>query len=372
MSGVVELVDLSRYYTEDPAVDHIDLRIESGEFFSLLGPSGCGKTTTLRLIAGFERPDSGAILIDGVDQAGTPPHKRPVNTVFQSYALFPHMNVADNVAFGLAYQDVPKTERSRRVSEALEQVHLSGMESRKPTQLSGGQQQRVALARSLVLNPSVLLLDEPLGALDAKLRKALQVELKRLQEDLEITFIYVTHDQEEALTMSDRIAVMTEGTIEQMGTPSEIYEAPTSSYIADFLGVSNLMYADALGPGTILLAGRELLCVDRGGASGEVTVSIRPERVQIHPPDYDGGNLLTGEVERVVFAGPLLNVLVTVDEVGTIQVTVPNQGGTFPWDWPDKVALHFPPDSLRIVSETGTATEELDADLGAEEADQEE
>jgi spermidine/putrescine transport system ATP-binding protein len=224
----------------------------------------------------------------------------------------------------------------------------------------------------LVLNPSVLLLDEPLGALDAKLRKALQVELKRLQEDLEITFIYVTHDQEEALTMSDRIAVMTEGTIEQMGTPSEIYEAPTSSYIADFLGVSNLMYADALGPGTILLAGRELLCVDRGGASGEVTVSIRPERVQIHPPDFDGGNLLTGEVERVVFAGPLLNVLVTVDEVGTIQVTVPNQGGTFPWDWPDKVALHFPPDSLRIVSETGTATEELDADLGAEEADQEE
>jgi spermidine/putrescine transport system ATP-binding protein len=372
MSGVVELVDLAKYYGENPAVDHLDLRIESGEFFSLLGPSGCGKTTTLRLIAGFERPDSGAILIDGVDQAGTPPHKRPVNTVFQSYALFPHMNVAENVAFGLAYQDVPKADRNRRVSDALEQVRLGGMETRKPTQLSGGQQQRVALARSLVLNPSVLLLDEPLGALDAKLRKALQVELKRLQEELEITFIYVTHDQEEALTMSDRIAVMTEGTIEQMGTPSEIYEAPTSSYIADFLGVSNLMYADAVGPGLIALAGRELLCVDRSGASGEVTVSIRPERVQIHPPDYDGGNLLNGEIERVVFAGPLLNVLVTVDDVGTIQVTVPNQGGAFPWDWPDKVSLHLPPESLRIVSETGTATEELDAALDDEEPGQEE
>ncbi|HET9260548.1 MAG TPA: ABC transporter ATP-binding protein [Acidimicrobiia bacterium] len=372
MSGVVELVDLAKYYGENPAVDHIDLRIESGEFFSLLGPSGCGKTTTLRLIAGFERPDSGAILIDGVDQAGTPPHKRPVNTVFQSYALFPHMNVADNVAFGLAYQDVPKAERNGRVAEALDRVHLSGMESRKPTQLSGGQQQRVALARSLVLSPSVLLLDEPLGALDAKLRKSLQVELKRLQEDLEITFIYVTHDQEEAMTMSDRIAVMTEGTVEQTGTPAEIYETPTSSYIADFLGISNLMYAEAVGPGRVALAGSELDCVDKEGASGEVTVSIRPERVQIHPPDFAGDNVLTGEIERVVFAGPLLNVLVTVEEVGTIQVTVPNQGGAFPWDWPDKVALHLPAESLRIVSETGTATVELEADLEAAGADQDE
>ncbi|MEX1126586.1 MAG: ABC transporter ATP-binding protein [Acidimicrobiia bacterium] len=367
MSGVVELVDLEKSFGDVPAVDRINLRIEDGEFFSLLGPSGCGKTTTLRLIAGFERPDAGAILIDGVDQAGTPPHKRPVNTVFQSYALFPHMDVAANVAFGLRYQNATKAEQNKRVGDALEQVRLTGMESRRPTQLSGGQQQRVALARSLVLNPSVLLLDEPLGALDAKLRKALQVELKRLQEDLEITFIYVTHDQDEALTMSDRMAVMTEGKVEQLGTPSEVYEIPTSSYIADFLGVSNLMYADAVGAGRISLAGRELSCVDKDGASGEVTVSIRPERVEIHPPDHTGDNLLFGEIERVVFAGPLLNVLVTVEEVGTIQVTVPNQGGTFRWDWPDKVALHFPTQSLRIVSETGTATEELDVDVEEEE-----
>ncbi len=366
MSGVVELVGLEKWFGETPAVDNINLQIASGEFFSLLGPSGCGKTTTLRLIAGFERPDGGAILIDGVDQSGTPPHKRPVNTVFQSYALFPHMDVAANVAFGLRYQDVSKGDQKRRVAEALEKVRLSGMESRKPTQLSGGQQQRVALARSLVLNPSVLLLDEPLGALDAKLRKALQVELKSLQEELEVTFLYVTHDQDEALTMSDRMAVMTEGKIEQLGTPAEVYETPTSSYIADFLGISNLMYAEAVGAGRISLGGRELECVSRDGATGEVTVSIRPERIELHPPDFDGENVLKGEIDRVVFAGPLLNVLVSIREVGIIQVTIPNQGAAFTLDWPDPVALRLPPEALRIVSETGTATEELDPELDQE------
>ena len=360
MSGVVELVDLEKRFGDVAAVDRINLKIADGEFFSLLGPSGCGKTTTLRLIAGFERPDGGAILIDGVDQSGTPPHKRPVNTVFQSYALFPHMDVAANVGFGLRYQNVTKAEQKKRVGEALEKVRLTGMESRKPTQLSGGQQQRVALARSLVLNPSVLLLDEPLGALDAKLRKALQVELKSLQEDLEITFIYVTHDQEEALTMSDRMAVMTEGTVEQLGTPSEVYETPTSSYIADFLGISNLMYATTAGDGRVTLGGHQLACVSRDGASGDVTVSIRPERIELHAPDFNGDNVLNGEIERVVFAGPLLNVLVNIADVGTIQVTVPNQGAAFTFDWPDPVALRFPPEALRIVSETGTATEELD------------
>jgi spermidine/putrescine transport system ATP-binding protein len=304
----------------------------------------------LRLIAGFERPDEGAILIDGVDQAAVPPHKRPVNTVFQSYALFPHMNVSDNVAFGLRYRNVTKGEEKAKVGAALERVRLTGMENRKPTQLSGGQQQRVALARSLVLNPSVLLLDEPLGALDAKLRKALQVELKSLQEDLEITFVYVTHDQEEALTMSDRIAVMSEGRVEQLGTPSDVYETPTSSYIADFLGVSNLMQGTAVGDGRVSVAGHEMTCVVGGGVSGPVTICIRPERVELHPPDYAGDNTLPGDIERVVYAGALLNVLVNIADVGMIQVTVPNQGAAFTFDWPDPVVLRFPAEALRIVS----------------------
>ncbi|HEY7469654.1 MAG TPA: ABC transporter ATP-binding protein [Acidimicrobiia bacterium] len=350
MSGLLELVNLEKAFGEVNAVDRISLRIEDGEFFSLLGPSGCGKTTTLRLIAGFERPDEGAILIDGVDQAAVPPHKRPVNTVFQSYALFPHMNVSDNVAFGLRYRNVTKGEEKAKVGAALERVRLTGMENRKPTQLSGGQQQRVALARSLVLNPSVLLLDEPLGALDAKLRKALQVELKSLQEDLEITFVYVTHDQEEALTMSDRIAVMSEGRVEQLGTPSDVYETPTSSYIADFLGVSNLMQGTAVGDGRVSVAGHEMTCVVGGGVSGPVTICIRPERVELHPPDYAGDNTLPGDIERVVYAGALLNVLVNIADVGMIQVTVPNQGAAFTFDWPDPVVLRFPAEALRIVS----------------------
>jgi spermidine/putrescine transport system ATP-binding protein len=350
MSGLVELVDLEKAFGDVAAVDRISLRVEDGEFFSLLGPSGCGKTTTLRLIAGFERPDSGAILIDGIDQAAIPPHKRPVNTVFQSYALFPHMNVADNVAFGLRYQNVTRGEEKAKVGAALERVRLTGMENRKPTQLSGGQQQRVALARSLVLNPSVLLLDEPLGALDAKLRKALQVELKGLQEDLEITFIYVTHDQEEALTMSDRIAVMADGKVEQLGSPSEVYETPRSSYIADFLGVSNLMEAKAVGHGRVSVAGREMTCLATHGATGPVTICIRPERVELHPPDFTGDNTLPGDIERVVYSGPLLNVLVNIADVGVIQVTVPNQGAAFTYDWPDPVVLRFPTEALRIVS----------------------
>ncbi|MGF1668036.1 MAG: ABC transporter ATP-binding protein, partial [Acidimicrobiia bacterium] len=220
--GSVQIVGLRKEFGGVVAVDSIDLEIAAGEFFSLLGPSGCGKTTTLRLVAGFERPTAGQIRIDGTDTAQVPAHKRPVSTVFQSYALFPHMSVGENVAFGLKYQDASKDELTRRVGDALELVQLQGLEKRKPTQLSGGQQQRVALARSLVLNPSVLLLDEPLGALDAKLRKSLQVELKALQEEIGITFIYVTHDQEEALTMSDRLAVMNRGTVEQLGTPSQV------------------------------------------------------------------------------------------------------------------------------------------------------
>jgi len=221
--GEVQLVDLVKRFGEFAAVDGINLQMPSGEFFSLLGPSGCGKTTSLRMIAGFERPTEGQILLDGVDMAQTPPHKRDVNTVFQNYALFPHLTVEENVAFGLKYQKASKQEIRERVGRALELVQMSQFLRRRPNQLSGGQQQRVALARALILNPKVLLLDEPLGALDAKLRKRLQIELKALQEEVGITFIYVTHDQEEALTMSDRIAVMSQGRVEQVGQPKEIY-----------------------------------------------------------------------------------------------------------------------------------------------------
>src|SRR5579864_7822310 len=236
--GQIELVALTKKFVE-VAVDSVDLHIASGEFFSLLGPSGCGKTTTLRMIAGFEEPTSGQIMLDGEDVADRPPYKRNVNTVFQSYALFPHLRVFDNVAFGLRRAGVDKSEVKSRVADALEQVELTGLERRKPAQLSGGQQQRVALARALVLRPAVVLLDEPLGALDALIRRSLQVELKKLQEEVGLTFIYVTHDQEEALTMSDRLAVMNAGRIEQLGGPHDVYDEPETMFVADFLGISN-------------------------------------------------------------------------------------------------------------------------------------
>ena len=248
--GEIELSKLTKQFAEVTAVDGIDLHIPGGEFFSLLGPSGCGKTTTLRMIAGFEQPTSGEILLDGTDVAYTPPHQRNVNTVFQNYALFPHLNVYDNIAYGLKRAKRPKAEIHERVGKALELVQLPGYERRQSSQLSGGQQQRVALARALVLNPTVLLLDEPLGALDAKLRKALQIELKSLQQEVGITFLYVTHDQEEALTMSDRLAVMNGGHIEQVGAPQDVYEDPETLYVADFLGVSNLMQATIVNAGT--------------------------------------------------------------------------------------------------------------------------
>src|SRR6266700_3113879 len=247
--GRVQIVDLVKRFAEVTAVDGINVDVAGGEFFSLLGPSGCGKTTTLRLIAGFEQPTQGRILLDGRDVAQTPPHKRHVNTVFQSYALFPFLTVEENVAFGLRYKNVTKVEARKKTAEALSLVRLEGYQRRRPGQLSGGQQQRVALARALVLNPAVLLLDEPLGALDAKLRRSLKVELKALQERVGITFLYVTHDQEEALTMSDRLAVMHAGQIVQIGTPRQVYEDPADTYVADFLGVSNLMEVEVVGRG---------------------------------------------------------------------------------------------------------------------------
>ncbi len=352
--GHVELVDLVKRFGDVVAVAGIDLDISPGEFFSLLGPSGCGKTTTLRLIGGFERPTSGRILLDGVDMARTPPHRRNVNTVFQSYALFPHLNVGENVAFGLRFHNVSAEERRRRVADVLALVHLAGFQERKPNQLSGGQQQRVALARALILNPAVLLLDEPLGALDAKLRKALQIELKALQEEIGITFIYVTHDQEEALTMSDRLAVMSEGKIEQIGPPKQVYEEPRNVYVADFLGVSNLMDAVAEGGNgggsCRVRLGESVLdsAVGDLGARGPVKIVIRPERVLIERREATGSNAVPGMVERVVYVGPVIQMIVRLAPGESIQAMVPNRGGG-QFAQGTTVTVRMPPDALRIL-----------------------
>jgi spermidine/putrescine transport system ATP-binding protein len=289
------------------AVDHLDLDIRDGEFFSLLGPSGCGKTTTLRMIAGFEYPSAGSIRIFGQEVGLEPPNKRPVNTVFQSYALFPHMTIEQNIAFGLEMQDVSREEITRRVGEVIELVQMQGREKRKPKQLSGGQQQRVALARALVNHPKVLLLDEPLGALDLKLRQAMQLELKRIQEQVGITFVYVTHDQEEALTMSDRIAVMDGGQLLQVGGPEEIYDRPRTRFVADFIGDTNLLPATVVDATTVTLAdGTAIRVASDRPAGTAVTVAIRPERLGLWPADADRDLRLdatTGRIDRVTFLG---------------------------------------------------------------------
>jgi spermidine/putrescine transport system ATP-binding protein len=368
--GGVDLVGLVKRFEDVTAVDGIDLAIPGGEFFSLLGPSGCGKTTTLRLIAGFEQPTAGRILLDGDDMAQTPPHRRKVNTVFQSYALFPFMTVQENVAFGLRYKDVSKAEARRLVGEALALVRLEGMERRRPRQLSGGQQQRVALARALVLEPSVLLLDEPLGALDAKLRQALQVELKALQEAVGVTFVYVTHDQEEALTMSDRLAVLSGGRIQQVGTPAEVYEEPAGAFVADFLGVSNLMAAEARG--TVagghceLRLGRFEVRAERGdlGARGPVKLVIRPERVRLEPYGTGGENRLPGMVERVVYQGASVRLFVRLAAGETVQVALTNQGGPMPFEQGTAVVAHLPPAALRVLADepNGSAPKPAEAE----------
>jgi spermidine/putrescine transport system ATP-binding protein len=307
----VELVNISKSFVNHIAVKNVSLEIEQGEFFSMLGPSGCGKTTTLRMVAGFEHPTSGVIRLLGQDVQGQPPHRRNVNMVFQNYALFPHMTVFDNVAFGLAVKGVARQEIRRRVAEALEMVRLPEMERRKPTQLSGGQQQRVALARALVNRPAVLLLDEPLGALDLKLRKDMQLELKRLQREVGITFIYVTHDQEEALTMSDRIAVMNHGEVLQVDQPTMLYDRPTTRFVAGFIGVTNFLEGRLIsldgqlatievdGLGKIRAA-----AVDGLAATQPVTLAIRPERMWlVEFSDAPAENSLVGTVEEVIFVG---------------------------------------------------------------------
>jgi spermidine/putrescine transport system ATP-binding protein len=364
--GEVQLVDLVKRFAEVTAVAGINLDMPPGEFFSLLGPSGCGKTTSLRLIAGFERPDEGQILLDGIDMAQTPPHKRNVNTVFQNYALFPHLTVAENVGFGLRYQNVSRQEAKKKIADALELVRLQGYERRRPSQLSGGQQQRVALARALILNPAVLLLDEPLGALDAKLRKALQIELKALQEEIGITFVYVTHDQEEALTMSDRLAVMSNGRVEQIGSPSEVYEEPTTAYVADFLGVSNLMDATADGPdaeghGRVKLGEFEL-AAGQGDTDvrGPVKMVIRPERVRLEETGATGANRVPGMVERVVYVGSIMQVIVHLAPGQTLQAWVQNQGEGLPYQQGHPVSVHMPVDALRVLVDAGAPVPDLE------------
>jgi len=372
--GEVRLVDLVKRFDEVTAVDGLNLAVEGGEFFSLLGPSGCGKTTTLRLIAGFEQPTSGTVLLDGVDMSRIPPHKRQVNTVFQSYALFPFLSVEDNVAFGLRYKGISKQEGRDRAREALSLVRMGGMEKRRPAQLSGGQQQRVALARALVLNPSVLLLDEPLGALDAKLRKALQIELKALQEEVGVTFIYVTHDQEEALTMSDRIAVMSNGLIEQVGSGSDVYEEPATAWVADFLGVSNMMEGRADGHtadgACRVRVGDFEFRAERGdvSASGPVKVVIRPERVVLEPHGTEGENRIPGMVERLVYTGPSMQLIVRLAAGVSLQVMIPNRRDTNPFPQGAPVTVTLPADSLRVLSaaeERAVADSEDEAPAGA-------
>jgi spermidine/putrescine transport system ATP-binding protein len=291
-----------------------------------------------------------------------------VNTVFQSYALFPHLTVEENVAFGLRYKDVSKNEAKAKVAETLALVRLEGFARRRPSQLSGGQQQRVALARALVLNPAVLLLDEPLGALDAKLRKALQIELKALQEEVGITFIYVTHDQEEALTMSDRIAVMSNGRVEQVGPPQEIYEQPATAYVADFLGVSNLMNATAAGASgaarcRVQLGGEDLEAGEGDtDARGDVKLVIRPERVRVEPQGSTGENRVAGMVDRVVYVGSVMHVMVTLPHGEHVQAWVQNEGGGLPYEHGAPVTVHFPIEALRVLADTTS-----DADLAAME-----
>jgi spermidine/putrescine transport system ATP-binding protein len=329
----VRLVDVVKRFGETVAVDHIDLEVQDGEFFSLLGPSGCGKTTTLRMIGGFEEPTSGLIELQGQDVTWLPPFKRNVNTVFQNYALFPHLTIYENVAFGLRRKGVRDSEVKSRVTEMLQLVELPGFEGRKPTQISGGQAQRVALARALINRPAVLLLDEPLGALDLKLRKQMQVELKRIQQEVGITFIYVTHDQEEAMTMSDRIAVMNRGRYEQLGDPEGLYERPTTRFVAGFLGISNLLQGTVEGEdgayAVIRLADDTVIRAPRGVAGSGPTpldVGVRPEKIRLRAPDEavpPGHNRLEGIVRDASYLG--VSTQYQVEARGGARLTVYEQ-----------------------------------------------
>ena len=305
---LIRLRDLCMAFDDEPVLDHINLYINDKEFLTLLGPSGCGKTTTLRIIGGFATPTSGDVLFDGVRINDVPPYQRQINTVFQKYALFPHLNVYENIAFGLRMQKLPEAEIKERVMEMLETVSLKGFENRRAEDISGGQQQRVAIARALVNRPKVLLLDEPLAALDLKLRKDMQIELKRIQQQVGITFIYVTHDQEEALTMSDTIVVMDKGSIQQIGTPEDIYNEPKNAFVADFIGESNIIDGIMPEDNVVQMYGRRFPCLDGGFAPNEaVDVVIRPEDIDIVPVEQ---GQLTGTVTSVTFKGMQYDIIV--------------------------------------------------------------
>jgi spermidine/putrescine transport system ATP-binding protein len=331
----VRLEQVTKRFGEVVAVDHLSLEVERGEFFSLLGPSGCGKTTTLRMIGGFEEASAGSIFLGEQEVTDLPPYKRDVNTVFQNYALFPHLSVFENVAFGLRRRHVPEKEMRDKIAEMLELVELPGYERRRPNQLSGGQQQRVALARALINHPRVLLLDEPLGALDLKLRKQMQLELKRIQTEVEITFVYVTHDQDEAMTMSNRIAVMRAGRIEQLGTPGELYERPKTQFVAGFLGVSNLLAGEVVERGgelaDVRLADGSIVRVPAAdvGTLTTVRVGVRPEKLKViaadeRPGDLNGVNWLAGTVTDASYVGVSTQYLVRTAEGRELTVYAQN------------------------------------------------
>jgi spermidine/putrescine transport system ATP-binding protein len=360
----VRLERVTKRFGDLAAVRALSLDLARSEFFTLLGPSGCGKTTTLRIVAGFEEPTEGRVFLDGADVTGLPAFKRPTNTVFQSYALFPHLSVADNVAFGLRRRKVPRSDVRGRVAEELERVGLSAEANRKPAQLSGGQQQRVALARALVNRPAVLLLDEPLGALDLKLRKQLQIELKRIQQDVGITFLYVTHDQEEALTMSDRIAVMNRGVIEQMDGPEAVYERPRTTFVAGFIGVSNLMpgevlRVDATGAELRLDAGVTVRTESSGAHAGErVHAVVRPEKLELHPVEEGapaGDPSVEGLIESTLYLGTATQVVVRLQDGTAMTVLVPNSDDAVRRRMPgagSRARLAWARDRIHMVRET--------------------
>jgi spermidine/putrescine transport system ATP-binding protein len=370
-TAVIEIDHVTKRFAAFVAVDDVDFGIQRGEFFSMLGPSGCGKTTTLRMIAGFEQPTEGAVRLEGRDVSRVPPYKRNVNTVFQAYALFPHMNVRDNIAFGLRAKKVARSEIGRRVDEMLEVVRLADFGERKPAQLSGGQQQRVALARALVNYPSALLLDEPLGALDLKLRQAMQLELKRIQREVGITFVFVTHDQEEALTMSDRIAVMSEGRVEQIGTPEEIYQHPASVFVAGFIGMANLLPVTVNGrEGDVTIAtfaGAPRLTVPEAAEiapGSDATLMIRPERVLLALDEPVGDRVgVPATVVDLVFQGPVVRVALSAsDGSGVVAHVGPEED--LPMIRPgDRLWITWEPDTavlLRAEPRVVTSAEELE------------